>query len=321
MNFTYNLAFNLDDSDFEKVANLLSERIKGNEVLFFSDGKDGGKDGRRIGFSKDISNWKMSGGKFIVQAKHTGNPVATCSDNKFFGNKTSLIAEEAIKVKELHEKGDLEYYILFTNRKYSGNADSVIRKYISDYSGVDINNIEVIGIETINEWLNLDENKDIVKRFKLEGYQVPFDFSENDIKDVVLEFKEQLKGIEVDLKTAIDEAEYNFEIIPLSEKNKKNQLSNEYYENVIVATSLSYFNKIEYFLELEKNEHLKEVYFDIVNELNDLITIKRDQFGVFEEVFDFIYNKIYSDSEYKGKRRYIRFLLHYMYYSCSIGIK
>ncbi|MBU3011991.1 hypothetical protein KO506_11295 [Polaribacter vadi] len=321
MDFTFNLAFNINNDDFEVISNNISERIKGSESIYFSSGKDGGKDGRRIGFFKDLDKWKNSGSKFIIQAKHTSNPVGSCSEKSFFGNTKSIIAEETVRVKKLYENGELEYYILFTNRKYSGGVDSKIRKYISKNSGVDFDNIEIIGIETLNEWLSLKINKDIVSRFKLESYQVPFDFSEQDIKDIVIEFKDQLFKINEDIKEKVIETQYNFKLISKTEKNKKNNLSKLYYEQVILNTSLPYFNKIEYFLELEKNDTVKEIYFDIVNELNDLIILKRDKFGAFEEVFDFIYNRISSDSDYKGKKRYIRFLLHYMYYSCSIGIK
>ncbi len=131
MDYTSNIAYNLTEDDFEKLSNLLAERIEGNEVISFAKGTDGGKDGRRIGYSKDIDKWKISGSQFIIQAKHTANPVASCSENKFHGNKTSIFALEIDKIKGLKAKNELDYYILFTNRKYTGNADSIIRKAIS----------------------------------------------------------------------------------------------------------------------------------------------------------------------------------------------
>jgi len=321
MNFTNNLAFHIDDREFEEIANALSERIKGNEMISFSVGKDGGKDGRRIGFSKDVEAWKSSGSKFIVQAKHTTSPIASCSEKSFFGNKSSIINEESEKIKSLVEKGELDYYILYTNRKYTGNADSDIRKSLSEKSRLPIDNIEVIGIETINKWLSAAFNQDIVTKYKLKTHQVPFEFSENDIKEVVFEFKSQLPKLENEIRSEVTKVKYDFEKIPIKVKNEKNKLGKAYYEDVIVSHSLSFFYKIETFLELEINELIRDIYYDIAEELNDLITLKRNEFVMFEEVFNFIYQKLSSNSDFKGNKRYIRFLLHYMYCSCSIGIK
>jgi len=64
------------------------------------------------------------------------------------------------------------------------------------------------------------------------------------------------------------------------------------------------------------------MYFDTVGELRDLIVIKRDDFGPFEEIFIYIYNLVCSSSdELKGRKRFVNIFLHYMYHTCSIGLK
>jgi len=64
------------------------------------------------------------------------------------------------------------------------------------------------------------------------------------------------------------------------------------------------------------------MYFDTVGELRDLIVIKRDDFGPFEEIFIYIYNLVCSSSdELKERKRFVNIFLHYMYHTCSIGLK
>ncbi|MCR6638988.1 MAG: restriction endonuclease [Sporocytophaga sp.] len=74
----------LDDSTFENLVNRLCQEILGLGVISFSKGKDGGRDGKFTGiankFPSEASPWC---GKFIIQAKHTENPVSSCSDSDF----------------------------------------------------------------------------------------------------------------------------------------------------------------------------------------------------------------------------------------------
>ncbi len=322
MDFTSNIAYNLTEDDFEKLSNLLAARIEGNEVISFAKGTDGGKDGRRIGYSKDIDKWKASGSKFIIQAKHTANPMASCSDNKFHGNKTSIVAEEIDKIKRLNANNELNYYILFTNRKYTGNADSIIRKAISEETSIDVDNIEIIGIETINELLNKESNKDIVSQFKLNNFHIPFDFSDKEMKEIILAFKQQLPSISSDIKQEVDKLKYDFSHINKDKKNEKNKLSEDHYQNNILSKSLMEFDKIEQFLNNPVNEELKNYYFDTAHELNQIISKKRDEYEAFEELFLHIYQLICDGSVLlMGGKRHVITFLHYMYVECEIGKK
>lgn len=322
MDFTTNIAYNISDDEFEDLSNLLASRLNGNEIISFAKGTDGGKDGRRIGFSKDIKKWKTAGSKFIIQAKHTENPIASCSDNKFHGNRTSIISGEIEKIKQLKAKDELEYYILFTNRKYTGNADSAIRKDISSKAKVDIDSIEIIGIETINQLLSLDSNKDLVVRFNLNNQHIPFEFSDEEIKEVIVAFKTQLPKISKDIKREVDSLKYDYTHIDKDKKNEKNELSKEYYQNEILGRSLVEFDKIEQFLNNPVNEALKDSYFDTAHELNQIISIKRDNFNAFEELFIHIYKLVCDGSAVlKGSKRHVTTFLHYMYIECLIGKK
>lgn len=312
----YRLELLEDDKKFESLVNTICQKILGIAVIEFSEGKDGGRDGKFTGTAKDfpsnVDSWK---GKFIIQAKFTTNSQASCSDREF----EKLIDLEIPKIKKLKENGEVDNYLIFTNRKFSGITGSKLLNRIKKETG--LVNIEIIGKETINNRY-LNQYKEIVKLFDLNKHHIPFEFSEEEIKEIILEFKKQLHEIAEEIKTKIEEVKYDFNKIEIEEKNKKNSLSKDYYDNEILSKSLLEFTKIQNFLEDDKNYELREYYFDITSELSSLITLKRDDFNMFEEVLVFIYQKIADGSyELKGGKRHIFTLLHYMYMNCEIGLK
>ena len=106
-----------DDNKFEDLVNTICQKILGTGVISFSPGKDGGRDGKFTGTAQNYpDNVKPWSGKFIIQAKHTSNPIASCSDSDF----EKIVKEEIIKIKKLKDSGDIDCYMLFTNRKYTG---------------------------------------------------------------------------------------------------------------------------------------------------------------------------------------------------------
>lgn len=305
-----------DNSTFEDLVNTICQKILGTGVISFSSGKDGGRDGRFTGtaqnFPDNINPWS---GKFIIQAKWSGDPYASCSDFDF----EKIVKDEIIKIKKLKESGDIDCYMLFTNRKYTGIKGEELLKKIVTETGVEKS--VIIGKETINDRY-LNQHKEIVRLYRLDLFQIPFDFSDEEIKDIILAFKNQFRLIENDLKAEVDRIKHDFVFIDKKEKNKKNRLGEEYFQNEIVAKSLMDFKKIERFLELPQNEELKDYYFDVVSELSNLISIKRDNFDAFEEIFRSIYKMVCDGSkELKGTKRHVTTFLHYMYYNCEIGLK
>lgn len=307
---------NINDTDFERLVNTICQKILGTGVIVFSSGKDGGRDGKFTGTAQNYpstnDNWS---GKFIIQAKHTESPIASCSDNEF----EKIIDDEIVKIKELKGNGEIDNYLLFTNRKYSGiKGERLVNKIINDTG---IENCAIIGKETINNQY-LNTNKDIVKQFRLDLNHIQFDFSDDEIKEIILAFKIQLPGIKTEIQKEVDKLKRDFSLIEKKEKNKKNKLSEEYFKEFIVGESLMDFDKIEKFLNNPLNENIKEYYFDTAYELNQLISLKRNNFDLFEEIFVFIYKLICDGSmPLKGSKRHVMVFLHYMYYECLIGMK
>lgn len=307
---------NINDADFEKMVNTICQRILGTGVIEFSPGKDGGRDGKFTGVAQNYPSTKDSwSGKFIIQAKHTENPIASCSDNDF----EKIIDGEIVKIKKLKENGEVDNYLLFTNRKYAGIKGERLVKKIKDETSVE--NCVIIGKEVINNQF-LNSNKDIVKQYRLDLNHIQFDFSDEEIREIILAFKRQLPEIKDEIKSEVDKLKQDFTFIDKSEKNEKNKLSEAYFNEFIVGESLMDFNKIERFLNNPINEDLKEYYFDTAHELNQIISLKRDNFDLFEEIFVFIYKLICDGSiPLKGSKRHVTTFLHYMYFECLIGRK
>ncbi|MCT3663821.1 restriction endonuclease [Elizabethkingia anophelis] len=304
----------LNEDEFEKLVNRICQNLLGIGVFSFAKGKDGGRDGKFTGtatkFPSENSPWT---GKFIIQAKHTENPIASCSDSDF----KKIIEAEIEKIKKLKRDGDIDCYLLFTNRKFTGVSGEALVKKIKKETG--LSHVEIIGKESLHDSY-INNNRAIIKDFKLDLNHIPFDFSEEDIKKIILEFKGQLPKLREDIETKVNKVKFDFDRIKIEEKNKKNTLSKDYYENEILNHSLQDFEKISSFLSHPINDDIKDQYFDVASELRNVIQIKRDNFAAFEEVFLFIFKKVCDGNGFKGKR-HIYTLLHYMYYECLIGIK
>lgn len=307
----------IDEDTFENLINTICQKILGMGVIFFAPGKDGGKDGRFTGTAQNFPDIiKPWSGKFIIQTKHTVNPIASCSDTDF---QNIILKKEIPKIKALREKKDVDCYLVFTNRKYTGLKGDNLVQVIKDETGV--KNVAILGVETINNGY-LNSHKDIVKQYKLNEFSIPFDFADDEIKEIILAFKEQLPTIESNLKKEVEQKKFDFDHLEKELKNGKNKLGIDYYQEVILARSLMDFEKIQQFLDDPKNTELKNYYFDITYELDSMIILKWDDFGPFEEILAFIYKFICDGCQkLKGSKRHVWTFLHYMYFECSIGKK
>ena len=300
---------NLHDKEFENLVALICEKILGLGTIVFSEGTDGGRDAKFTGkankFPSESSPWD---GKFIIQAKHTTKPEASCSESDF----NTLLKKELPKIKELKNKKKLDFYLLFTNRKLSGIQDPKIEDFLSEK--VDIKN-NIIGIERIQLWLQ--EYPDIVKTLGLNKLLMPIEFYEEDIQEIITTFAEtkfpikDLKKIQDDLKR-----------IPIEEKNKLNKLSKDYFNNVL-KSSYSDFDKIQAFLQNPSNDDFKRKYNNTVSDLQEEIFIHREEYDAFENILNHLYKLILNirNEKLKNNRKLIRIYLHYMYVNCDIGIK
>ena len=294
---------NLTDTEFQDLVALICEQILGMGTIVFSVGKDGGKDAKFSGKANNYpSKTEPWNGKIIIQAKHTQRNGASCSDSDF----KSILKKEVIpKISKLVKNNEIDFYLLFTNRKLSGIQD----KRIEDIFGkANIEN-RLIGLERIQLWLK--EYSNIAKALKLNKLLMPLDFNENDLKKIILSFSK------IGLKKG------NLSEIPKSrnieKKNDVNKLSKDYF-NYAIKKSLTYFSQIKEFLENPINENCLNGYQNTIGDINEEIIIHRDDYNQFEELINHLYKLILNNApDLENKRSLIRLFLHYMYYNCDIG--
>lgn len=302
--------YELSSSEFERLVIHICHRILGMGTLNFSEGPDGGRDGKFEGvansFPSNTSPWK---GKFIVQAKRTANPIASCSDADFM---TKIIDIELPKLKKLKQNNELDNYLLFTTRKLSANAHSTHVNHIK--KEVSIDNVEILGQEKI--CLYLTEHSDLVKICNLDRYRNPLRINADDVKQVITAFYQKRQKIDVK-----DETRFSFKHVKLDIKNELNKLSEQYFK-YIQENSQSYFEQITMFLKNPINKEITEYYYNVCDEIKGKTTIRRNEFAQFEEIFEYLYDFILQECrELQKIRRFVNVFLHYMYCNCDIGEK
>ena len=137
----------LNDQEFEDLVSFICEKILGIGLIVFSEGKDGGRDGKFTGRAQNFpSSQNPWDGKFIIQAKHTTNPIASCSDSGF----KTILEKEIPKIKEIKTEHKIDYYLVFTNRKLSGIQEPLLEDLLTEETGV--KNC-IIGLERIQLYI------------------------------------------------------------------------------------------------------------------------------------------------------------------------
>lgn len=117
--------YELNDEEFEKLTIQICMRVLGMGVFSFAVGKDGGKDGRFAGTAQNYpSTTNPHSGQFIIQAKHTRNASASCSQADF----TAILKKELPRIRRLVRAAEVDHYLLFTNRRLTGPKDEKVRK-------------------------------------------------------------------------------------------------------------------------------------------------------------------------------------------------
>lgn len=295
----------LDWQEFEALSNDICQNILGMGVVRFSDGKDGGRDGRFTGTAKqypsEASPWS---GDFLIQAKHTRTESASCSDNDF----ETTMDKEIIKLKSLITSDKINCYLVFTNRKGTGNKiPSLVSKIQTESK---LTNIQILSTESIHPYLT----PPLIAKYYLKDLNDPLNFYDQDIKDVITGFGDIVSTVQTP-------ATSRFQYIDKTEKNKLNNLSEEYFKE-IKRKSLSHFDKIDSFLKDAQNQEHLDRYEATVQELNSKIIEKRSHFAEFEQILNHLYDHLISQREELREPKYRKLVLtflHYMYFNCDLG--
>jgi hypothetical protein len=295
----------LNDQEFANLVILICNKILGSATISFTEGKDGGKDGRFTGrtncFPSKTQPWD---GKVIIQVKHTSKENASCSDSDF----QTILNKEIVSVQKLKANKELDYYLLFTNRKLTGGKDSKINELFNNRNIA----YEIIANEKIQ--LFLQEYPDVVRTANLKDLLKPLEFDESDLKEIIL-------ALSPALEHKID-ARIDFKTMDLEKKNELNNLSKSYFDDVI-QRDIENFQKIDNFFSSPINTHLKDLYQDLISEINAKVVLNRNDYIEFESLLEELYNYVITNNKgsLEGKKRLVRTLLNYMYCQCDIGKK
>lgn len=142
----------LSDEQFETLVIFICQKLLGISVLGFSKGADGGRDAKFVGVAElhpsKSAPWV---GTTIVQAKHTNGYNRLFSESDFYSEtaEKTILSEELHRIKGLKERRQLDHYMLFSNRRLAGNAESEIRASISRECGIPESSIYLCGVEQV----------------------------------------------------------------------------------------------------------------------------------------------------------------------------
>ena len=313
---TYDL-YHISEDDFERLVVDICDNLLGVGIHPFAKGPDGGKDGYFEGVAQSypstLAPWS---GKFIIQAKHTSILNASCSDNDFLTNKSSVLNNEISRLVQMrNEKGqDFDNYLVFTNRKLTGNAHTEIRKLLRQ--GLGIQNADIIGLEGLIRYI--EKQPELAKRYQLQKYLLPNQFYEADIRDVIVLFSQKNNWIDASPASDPNPLEY-------ADKQKKNALNNldDAYFSDIRSNSLMFFSSIDKFLKDPRNTEYRKKYLNTVSDLRGYI-LKHSAEHSFKEILESIIDNIVgadTQADIFKERAQVRVFVHYMYWNCDIGRK
>ncbi|RRD39280.1 hypothetical protein EII29_07690 [Leptotrichia sp. OH3620_COT-345] len=179
--------------------------------------------------------------------------------------------------------------------------------------------------DKIQQEINISKNKnsDITVN-QTNNYYQPYntiEFNEERFKNTIELFLENKDEIIEEDKDKYQNFKRN-----QAEKHKKNNMSPEYYDQVILGGDIEYFSEIDAFFKNKRNLLYKKNYEIVAKDLT------RDFFSKKQK--DKNYNIIEHMSKIKGEllqrigkndsmevEKYIIIFLHYMYQECDYGIK
>jgi hypothetical protein len=313
MKFAYE---DLSDGQFETLIVLLCQRLLGVAVQGFAKGPDGGRDGKFMGTAElhpsKSAPWV---GITIVQAKHTNGYNRNFSEPDFFNVKSvnSVLGKEIPRIKKLREAKQLDHYMLFANRRLSGNAETEIREYIASQCDIPASSIYLCGLEQLEIWLK--RFPDVAREADLDPVDSPLIVSPDDLADVVQALARHKDSVTVLLDDPPTER------VSYERKNVLNNMSADYAK----AQRQKYLKEtaqIRGFLSAPENLELLRMYESVVDEFQLKIIAKRRDYQTFDDVMEYLVDLLFSRDPVLRQhihKRLTRAVLFYMYWNCDIG--
>jgi hypothetical protein len=305
----------LSEDQFEQLVVLVCRHLLGMGVQGFAKGVDGGRDAKFVGVAELLpSKAAPWNGTVIVQAKHTNGYNRSFSEGDFYNLKSenTVIGKETPRIKKLRDGKQLDHYMLFANRRLTGNAETDIRAHIAKTCGLLESSIILCGLEQLESWLK--EFPDVPAKAGLDPVDSPLILSPDDLSEVVQAFARHMDGAAATLLDAPPTPRTDYET-----KNAINNMSAE-YAKVLRKRYLKETAQVKAFLAAPENDELLQMYESVVEEFQLKIVSKRKDFQSFDEVMEYLLDLLFNrDPLLRAHKRLTRVLLFYMYWNCDIG--
>jgi hypothetical protein len=305
---------NLSYNQFEDLVLFLCKRLLGISTQSFSEGKDGGRDARFHGVAElHPSTAAAWNGIVIIQAKHTNGYNRHFSEPDFFSEKRkdSVIQKELPRIKRLRDKKELDFYMLFSNRRLAGEAETKIRNHIADFCAMDKLSIYLCGVESLESFLK--QFPDVPEQAGIDPIDSPLFVSPEELAEIVQSLSSRL----ADCLSLLDSPPVPR--VSYDEKNKLNAMSSD-YANVLLRRYLKETAQFKAFLAEPENATLLTRYETAADEFQVKITSKRKDYQSFDEVMEYLADLLFArDPVLRANKRLTRALLFYMYWNCDIG--
>lgn len=313
MKFAYE---DLSDDQFEVLIVLLCQRLLGIAVQGFAKGPDGGRDAKFVGTAElhpsKAAPWV---GTVIVQAKHTNGYNRSFSELDFYSTSSSntVVGKEVPRIKKLREAKQLDHYMLFANRRLTGNSETEIRDHIAAECGVPASSIYLCGLEQLELWLK--RFPEVALEANLDAVDSPLIVSPDDLAEVVQALARQKD----DLTALLDDPPTVR--VTYEEKNALNNMTAAYAKEQR-RKYLKETAQIRTFLAAPENIELLRMYESVVDEFQLKILAKRKDYQTFDEVMEYLVDLLFSRDpvlRQHAHKRLTRAILFSMYWNCDIG--
>lgn len=306
----------LAHEQFETLIVILCQRLLGTSVKGFAKGPDGGRDAKFVGTAElhpsKAAPWS---GTTIIQAKHTNGCNRHFGESDFYNPKSenTVLGKEIPRIKTLRAGGGLDHYMLFANRRLTGNIDQEISNYIASGAGVPESSIYICGVEQLELWLR--QFSDVPQLANLDRVDSPLIVNSEDLAVVV----------QAIAKTALDGG-LGSDVPPtertsFQDKNVLNNMTPEYAKEQR-KRHLKEVAQIRTFLAAPENADVLRFYEAAVEEFQLKIIAKRKDYQSFDEIMNYLTDLLIGRDPILRtiqNKRLTRALLFYMYWDCDIG--
>lgn len=301
---------------FETLVTLLCQELLGTAVQGFATGPDGGRDARFEGTAQlhpsTADPWR---GRVIIQAKHTNGFNRSFSEADFYSKdrKSSVLNDELPRIKKLRAAGELDHYMLFSNRRLTGDTESEVRKLISGECSLPTASVYLCGVEQLELWLR--RFKHVSDMASLDPLDSPLLVSPEDLAEVVEAFARHSEAI----GEVLDDPPTMR--VSLATKNRLNGMTDTYAQlqrrKYLKDTEL-----IRRFLAAPENGHILPLYEGAADEFQAKIVAHRADYQSFDKVMEYLIDLLFARDAVLRQRqhkRLTRALVFYMYWNCDIG--